>query len=788
MRRQLLSVLLLSCLFLSTAIGQNALPIGKWRAHLPYRIGQYVTQSKDQVFYSTGLSIITLDKEELSTQFISKVNGLSNAGINLIKYNLFSDILIVVYSNSVFDLVKPDEVITMNQIKNFENISGDKSVNNIFIDNESDIYLATSYGLSKVNILANEFAFTTFTGVPVQDVIIFNNRLWIATEEGVYSTPISNPIPDDFSNWDFLDEEDGFPADYSANVFSIFNDELYLGINNGVYRFINNGLEFVYEDEDPVKTLKYLSAEGPHLLIGFEKCPASGCSFGKMVYLNANGTLGFPSRSCMGVPNNAIEDEQGRIWFGDDWRNFRMMNSLDDQNCTTLSFNSPYSEENKEIFIQDNQVWIAAGGLTAAFGNRFLAHGFSSFIDGQWTIFTRDNVEVLKGQNQNDPADDLRDFLSITVHPENGKVYAGSFLEGLIEIDGDNFVVYNEQNSTLQDATGDNGRVRVGGLAYDENNNLWMSNHAASGGRPISVLKEDGTWQSFNAACGQSSLHQLGIDGNGFKWFALSSGQAGVLAFDEGDIDDPTDDRCRTFTTGNSDLPSNDVNSLAVDLDGDVWVGTTKGVLIFDCRGNTFESDCRGTKRIVEVDGFGAFLLETEEIQTIAVDGANRKWIGTKNGLFLLSPSGEEEIERFTVDNSPLFDNNIVDIAINDKTGEVFIGTSKGIISYQSDAVSGRAINNAKVEVFPNPVRGTYDGPITIRGLARDANVKITDVNGKLVFETQALGGQAIWNGRDYNGRRANSGVYLIFSTSDPSNSGFNASADTAVGKLLLIN
>lgn len=786
MRVKLLSVILLYCFTFSIIVGQNALPIGKWRAHLPYRIGQYVTQSKNEVFYSTGLSIVVLDKAELSTRFISKVDGLSNAGINLIKYNLFSDILVVVYSNSVFDLVKPDEIVTMNQIKNFENISGDKSVNNVFIENESSIYLAASYGVSKVDILANEFAFTTFTGVPVEDVVVFNDKIWIATEEGIYNTSTNNAIPDDFGNWQFLDDQDGFPADYSANVFSVFNNQLYLGINNALYRLNGNALEFVYEDEDPLKTLKYLSAEGPHLLIGFEKCPSTGCSFGKMVYLNADGTLGFPSRSCMGVPNNAVEDEQGRIWFGDDWRNFRLMNSLNDQSCTTLSFNSPFSEENKEIFILDNQVWIASGGLTPAFGYRFLAHGFSSFIDGQWTIFNRDNVEELKGINPSDRADDLVDFISVAMHPENGKIYAASFIEGLVEIDGENITVFNELNSSLQDAAGDGGRVRVSGLAFDEDQNLWVSNHSASGGRPISVLKEDGTWQSFSASCGQSSVHQLTIDDSGFKWFVLSTSATGLLVFDEGDIDDPTDDRCRTFTTQNSALPSNDVNTVVADLEGDIWAGTTKGVVIFQCGNNVFESDCQGNQPVVVLDGFGALLLETEEVQALAVDGANRKWVGTKNGLFLLSPNGEEQIERFTVDNSPLLDNNIIDIAVNQETGEVFIGTNKGVISYQGDAVLGRSVNNSKVEVFPNPVRGTYNGPITIRGLARDANVKITDVNGKLVFETQALGGQAIWDGRDYNGRRANSGVYLIFSTSNPR--GFSSSADAVVGKLLLIN
>ena len=181
-------------------------------------------------------------------------------------------------------------------------------------------------------------------------------------------------------------------------------------------------------------------------------------------------------------------------------------------------------------------------------------------------------------------------------------------------------------------------------------------------------------------------------------------------------------------------------------------------------------------------------LLETENVIDIAVDGANRKWIGTQNGVFLLSPSGEEQVDRFTVANSPLFDNNIVDIAVDQQTGEVFIGTAKGIISYQSDAVEGGRVHRSDILVYPNPVREDYEGPIAINGLARDAVVKITDVTGKLVFETNALGGQAVWNGRDYNGRRVQTGVYLVFSSSNARNTSLNARPDAAVAKIMVIN
>ena len=200
-------------------------------------------------------------------------------------------------------------------------------------------------------------------------------------------------------------------------------------------------------------------------------------------------------------------------------------------------------------------------------------------------------------------------------------------------------------------------------------------------------------------------------------------------------------------------MPINNVNSLAVDLDGDVWVGTNQGVVVFECGSNVFDPNCQGSKRIVQVDGFNAYLLETEIVTAIAVDGANRKWFGTKNGVFVQSPTGEEQIAFFDKDNSPLFDNTITDIAIDQINGEVFIGTANGLISLRYDATKGEVVNSKSVYAFPNPVRPDYDGPIAIKGLARDADVKITDINGQRVYETKALGGQAIWDGKDYNGK-----------------------------------
>ena len=175
------------------------------------------------------------------------------------------------------------------------------------------------------------------------------------------------------------------------------------------------------------------------------------------------------------------------------------------------------------------------------------------------------------------------------------------------------------------------------------------------------------------------------------------------------------------------------------------------------------------------------YLLETEEVTAAAVDGANNKWFGTKySGIYKISEDGTEELLHFTVDNSPLLSNNILSISINDMTGEVFIGTEKGLISYKSTATEGSEFYT-DVYAYPNPVPHDYYGPIAIKGLVNNADVKITDISGNLVYELKAEGGQAIWNGKNFKGERVKTGVYLAFCSDENGDK-------TYVTKILFIN
>jgi ligand-binding sensor domain-containing protein len=224
---------------------------------------------------------------------------------------------------------------------------------------------------------------------------------------------------------------------------------------------------------------------------------------------------------------------------------------------------------------------------------------------------------------------------------------------------------------------------------------------------------------------------------------------------------------------------------LLKDRDGFIWVGTDKGIGIIQCVGDVFSAQsCDAVLPIVQLDRFAGLLFKDEIVQCMAVDGANRKWIGTKNGLWLISPNGDKIIYRFTEENSPLLNNDVKRIAVDPASGEVFISTLSGICSFRSTATEGGATNN-KVLVFPNPVPPGYNGTIAIRGLVDNAIVKITELNGKLVFQTRALGGQAIWDGRNYNGQKIASGVYLVIIRDDSGNEKLATKIVITSGKMI---
>lgn len=767
--------------------------LGEWRTLQSYRFGTYVTESENSVIYTTGKAIFYLDKDDLSITRLAREDGLAEARVRLIRYHRPTETLIIVYENSVIDLLRNGRFTTLRQIENFS-FSGDKQIYDLFFGDDNIVYLAAGFGVSALSLDDETFLFTTFTGVRVEGTAIHNGYIYAATEEGLYRALLQGVNLNDFGNWNLLGEAGRFPGDYTCTAVNVYKDQLYFGIDKDVYRLQADtaALFFDTNDERPWR-LQYLSV-GPEWLLAGYRCTDQSCNSRQLMFLNEEGNQRRVFGECIIRTNYAIEDDRGRIWFGEDPSSpsIRYFENDQDQDCNEIEYSGPLNDENNRLLHDGTSLWVAPSVLDENFSARFNFGGAYRFRDGSWDFFNRNNNAVFLGPDGAFGGDDdVAAIVDIHYNPVTDRHWFCSAFEGAISFDAATGTgeLFDETNSSLRlSPDAGPGRVRVTGAVSDKDGYTYLANGLSADGNFISVQSPDGEWGAIGGNCGQNTAIAIAIDDQGYLWVAHSTNAGnGITVIDPmGTPLDPSDDRCRAITANNSNLPSNNVRSLAVDLDGGVWVGTSQGIAIFECLNAVFDTEsCPGNLPIVEADEFGGFLLETEEVRAITVDGGNRKWIGTNGGAYLLSPDGKDQLLFFDQGNSPLLDNIVRDIAIDPSTGTVYFGTELGIISYRAEATTAGRVFKKDLVVFPNPVEPGYDGPIAINGLARDARVKITDLSGKLVATGNAIGGQFVWAGTDYNGRRVTSGVYLVFASSKP---GIDViQPESAVGKIVFI-
>ena len=748
------TLLAFSCPF-SLIFAQNDLKIGQWRTHFPYRTGLSVATSTDAVYWATGLSILKMSKADLSVERLDKLNSLNDIGAQLVRYNATSKTLLVAYKNNNIDLVRTEGGATLNisDIKNNINITGDKTIYNAIFNGDT-AFLACGFGVSRLNLKRGEFISTTFTKLKTFGVALFDGKIWAATEGGIYTVPNDAKLNIlDFKIWKKMDVVDGFPATYASRAITVFNGKLYFDIDDKLNVLNPNGpLSIATENGF---SIKYLAEGGRNLLVGWA---CKGNCNGKVTLIDKNGVAKPLAGGGVNRPTDGVEDAEGRVWLGDEYNGYRFLARATDGQCTVVEFDSPYSSKSSAIAANDTSVWVAfdrLNGINAA----DLREGFASLKNAKWLNYNGFNPDYQDGLDAN----------CVAIHPKDGRAFVGTYSKGLYEIKDNKIQKRHDASNTggvIQAGVADPGRQRIAGMAFDTKGNLWLANN--EGANALIVLKSDGKWAKM-APIPSRSVHQVVVDGAGFKWLIVKGSQSGIIVFDEGkNIDDPTDDRVRLIDNSNfpKELQNAGIQCLATDLNGAVWVGTTNGVAVFECGSDPFRTACAGRLVVASLSNISEYLLREKLVSSIAIDGANRKWFGTTSGLFVTSADGREEIAKFNTENSPLPSNNITALAVR-PNGEVFVGTSDGLMSFRSDATEGGTFNKPEDQIiaFPNPVRPDYQGIIAIKGFARDANVKVTDANGSIVFETKAFGGQAIWDGKDFNGRRVSTGVYFVLAT-----------------------
>jgi len=734
-----------------SAMGQ--IPIGQWRDHYPYIHGKSVADLGDRVYCATSQALFSFHKSDFILTKLSKIQGLSDINISRIRYNPENQLLFIAYLNGNIDLLEGQTITNLSDILR-ANIPGPKTINHILFIGKF-AYLSCDFGIIVLDLVKKEFKDTYFIGnngtpIKVNDLAIQQSTLYAATENGIKTAEISDPLLVDFSHWNDLTGTSG------KNYTAITSTESDLFVNlrkigfaeDSVFRISGTTLSFFNSSGGENLSLIYENKK--LILTGNNKIKVFDDNFNQIALIDS---YGYGSME----PREAIVGVNGTLWIAD--HSFGLVKSTQFKGFDALAPNGPDYKDGFKLNFVDQTLWVAGGGHSPSWGNFWRNGEWFSFHKNKWISHIVYSA---------------KDFLYILPDPMNPDIqYVSTWGYGLLQLKENSiFNTFDQNNSSLQTDIFAPSNLRVSGLLFDQNNNLWVANSNVN--NPISVKTPDGTWKNFhfNGLVSGEILGSIKETSLNDKWVSIPRKSAFLVLNDNGTIENETDDHFRKINiTDDEGKAFNNIGAFSIDLDGNIWIGTDRGVLVIYNPDEALYGGVIQAQRIKiprnDNSGLADYLLSTEFVTSITIDGANRKWFGTQGaGAFLFSSDGISELESFNTGNSPLPSNWVNSIAINPEQGEVFFATTEGIISYRGTATQGVDQMNG-VYVFPNPVRPDYYGLVTITGLIPNARVKITDINGNLVFNTRSLGGQVIWDGKTLKNQRAHSGVYLVFISND---------------------
>ncbi|MCD6012374.1 MAG: Two component regulator propeller [Flavipsychrobacter sp.] len=722
-------------------------PIGYWRSHLPYNLAVGVASNGTSLYTVTPKAFFTFRPSASGTPVpYSKVEGMSDIGMQSVAYDVATGTTVLVYENGNIDLFKENEN-TFYNIPDFKikSISGTKSVNGVFAENGT-AYISTSIGVLVIDLATHNVEETykfirNNETIPVTSFIRNGGFFYAITGNGVYRAATTNPQLQNFQVWGIVDSASGYT--HASSV----NDKLYVANNSSVSVLLNDTFHVVYTcDTDRIITT--INAGHKELFIGLHNFKTY---LGTVLLMDNGNSLVDSFNKNVLYPAQAVQLSDNDIWIADAYNGLARLK----KNWAEVFVpDGPADPESFDIYAHNKSVWVAHSSYTDILFAKNSFNGVSNVSGDKWKHYKRYAYP---------PFENMDFFVSLAKDEGTGTMYMASFVNGLFTLNKDGSYEILNRNSifdTSRSVFGD-GQRQLAGVALDKSGNVWVTSvysyHQL-------YAKSNGNWYKFHVP-GTEHGGPVVVDDNGQAWFVSLKG-GGLYVYDpKGTIEDPSDDEYYSFSTGvgSGNLPSNNVLCVARDNNDNIWVGTDNGIgIISNCNA---PGPCDAQLPIVQYDQFAGYLFAGNAVRTIAVDGGNRKWVGTDDGIWLLSPDAQQIVYRFNAENSPLPSNLIRKISIDKVTGDVYVGTQNGMVSFRSTATEGGK-TNSNVQVFPNPVHHDYTGTIAIKGLATNADVRITDVNGQLVYKTKAYGGQAVWDGKDYKGRKPQSGVYLVFVSS----------------------
>ena len=761
------SLYFLLLLFMQMGFSQNKL---LWQGYFSYNEIKGVSESATTVYAASENALFSKNTTTNLIKTTNTIDGLSGQTISAVYHSLKFNKTIVGYENGLIIVINESDGSLLNVV---DIISKQLPVEikkvNHFMEFEGIAYVSCDFGIVQFNMATMQFGDTYFIGtngaeIKVKQTTIFNGFIYAATNSGIRRAAITNKNLIDFNQWTTI-------ATGSWSSIITFGSNLYaINSTGNIHKFTESSNSFIGINQLPQASLDSRITADYMVVTTMKTVYIYNSQMGLFRQINSSQILeNTPNFTCATIIGDTIfigTKESGMITA-----------SL--SSAVILENITPIGPSRNNIFslqASTKALWAVYGSYPGNYNPYQTTGGYPNL----YGISKLDYKTWL-----NIPASKVlgaRALSNIAINPKNNdEVYISSFFSGLLKLENDvptklltpvNTAPNGLQSIEVAVAPDD---IRINNVIFDKDGNLWLTNNLVE--KSLKVLKTNGQWQSISLATVLPELTNFGglvIDKNNTKWVAS---RRGVIGYNEnGGV-------LKVITEGSEigNLPSPDVRTITIDNKNQLWIGTNKGLRVLSNVGSyQTEGQMTANPIIILDDNLAQELLYEQFITAIAVDGANNKWIGTADsGLFLVSPNGQETKYHFTIKNSPLPSNTINDVSINSVTGEVFIATAKGLISFKGTATSANDDLSA-VYVYPNPVRPEYQGTVKIAGLLDKANVKITDIAGNLVYETTAQGGTIEWDTTAFGKYKVASGVYMIFISAEDG-------VETKVKKVMII-
>lgn len=746
--------------FLSTLFSHSQTFENQWAALFSYSNVVDLVEGRDKLFAASENAIFTFDLITGEINTITTIQGLSGDLISTIYYSENFDILVVGHSNGLIELVLPNgTILAVIDILNKPTIPPNLKGINHFNEFNGNLYISTDFGISVYDLTALEFGDTFFIGdfgsqVKINQTAVFDGFIYAAMNDRMKRADVNNPNLINFEEW-----LDFYP--FGLNGVQVFGETIYAtDFNSRLLRF--DGSTPVIVATFPQQNKKLYTTDNFLTVTSDTRSTSFDLLMNEVAVVNNVIDFNFTLSSSLAYNNT--------VYLG-----------TNQHGVLAVPFGSNLAEQiipdgpllNKAVSIDatPGQLWAVFGEVTLSFNPYPLnSRGISQFENNEWTNIPFE--EVLGA----------RSISHVKINPNNrNEVYASSMIDGLLKIeDKVPSVLFNENNSPLNGTLSDNS-IRVFGSEFDRDGNLWFVQTSTD--KAVNRLTTAGQFQSFDISTiiadpfGERGLNNIDISREGFIFIASS--ENGLIAFN------PASNQFQKLgeDLGAGNLPDDNVRAIRLDNRNQAWIGTLRGLRVLFNVGGIFEENANIDAQpiiILDTDGVAQELLFEQSITDIEIDGANNKWISTAtSGVFYVSANGQETLLRFNKENSPLPSNNVLDIAIDPQSGVIYFATANGLVAFNGTTTAPNETLEL-LRAYPNPVRPNFNGNVTIDGLTARANVKITDVNGSLVFEQVSEGGSVQWDTRAFGKYKVSSGVYFVMATTDDG-------LETNIAKIMII-